>query len=37
MKHERINPDKVTCDVQGCNRDAVAGNGVGGRLCSYHI
>jgi hypothetical protein len=37
MKDEYLNPDRGTCDIEGCNRKAVADNGVGGSLCRYHI
>lgn len=37
MKDELLNPDKGECDVEGCTNDAVADNGVGGKLCNYHI
>lgn len=37
MKDYLLNPDMGECDIDGCTNKAVAGNGVGGRLCSYHI
>jgi hypothetical protein len=37
MKDELLNPDKGTCDMNGCDNDAVGSNGVGAKLCNFHI
>jgi len=37
MKDEYLSGMTGTCDMNGCEREAVASNGVGAKLCSYHI
>jgi hypothetical protein len=34
MKHQNITGK---CDMEGCDKQAVSGNGVGAKLCRYHI